>query len=407
MTKNKIAIITTRQNFKWISMQEVLPALESCWSMTTAESKLINIDQDPLRSFMSYLLQCDAIVIIAFNETIARFMKIIRVNLKLSIPFVFHLHGLATLALWPLDHFKVLPVLNIGDLFIGTCPGDKHCLDLIIENSLHRTIPYPFIPLKKSPLIQNNKETVFTYIGRISDQKNIDVLIQAYHLLSLERNSLPLLLIYGQEDHLGSPNMGIKSTPYLEQLQDLVKSLKLEEKIIFNGFVEREDIYHELGAHHISLSASTHSDENFGMAIMRSLSLGAIAVTTRWGGHIVFEASSHKRVFTVPVNFESDRPRPCIHNFKEAMKKALDTVKKIQPQGETLPTYFLPMEIAKQFDEILQDITFSQIPLTIKPEIQTLFREKKRFAKAGDIQKIFGSYQDPTAIKFLKAYAHN
>ncbi len=407
MTKNKIAIITTRQNFKWISMQEVLPALESCWAMTTAESKLINIDQDPLRSFMSYLLQCDAIVIIAFNETIARFMKIIRENLKLSIPFIFHLHGLATLALWPLDHFKVLPVLNNGDLFIGTCPGDKHCLDLIFEKTKHVTIPYPFIPLEKSSMIQINKETVFAYIGRISDQKNIDVLIRAYHLLSLEINSLPLLLIYGQEDHLGSPNMSIKSAPCLKQLLDLVKNLRLEEKIIFKGFVAREDLYSELGAHHISLSASTHSDENFGMAIMRSLSLGAIAVTTRWGGHIVFDENFRNRVFTVTVDFGNDRPRPSIDNFKEAMKKALDAAKKLQPQGEMLSNYFLPKEIAKQLDQILQDITFSQIPLTIKPEIQILFSEKKRFAKAGDIQKIFGSYQDPMAIKFLKAYTHN
>lgn len=388
-------------------MQEVLPSLEKCWpDMAVAHSyeyKLINIDEQPLRSIMSFLIQSDAIVIIAFNETIAKFMKEVRVKMQLPVPFVFHLHGLATISLWPFEHFQIMDALNMGDTFIGTCDGDRKCLDLIFEKSTFQRIPYPYYPLELNQ--QAQPQLVFAYIGRLSDQKNIDALIKAYKQLSDDVENCPPLFIYGAEDFLGSPNMGLPATDVLVQLKNLIGSYKLNENIILKGFKTREEIFSELGSNHIAVSASTHSDENFGMAIMRSLSLGANAVLTHWGGHIHFKQQFPERVLTVPVSLAEEKPQPDIDALKNAMKESLaKKIKSTALSSVLVPDYFNPQTVSNQFREILEQATFSEQKLQVKPEIKKLFVQKNNFTQSGEIQKIFESYNDCMARKFLNAY---
>lgn len=406
MTK-KITIITTRQNFKWISMQEVLPSLERCWPEAALshsyEYRLINIDDTPLRSFMSFLFQSEAIVIIAFNETIAKFMREVRSKLKLPIPFVFHLHGLATIGLWPFHHFNLMDSLNQGDVFIGTCEGDRKCLEIIFEEFSFFRIPYPFYPLELKP--QESSQLAYVYIGRISDQKNIHRLIEAYHLLVKEQDQAPDLLIYGAEDFLGSPNMGITSSECLKSLEQLIDQLKLKKRVHLKGFKNREDIYSEIGSHHIALSASTHSDENFGMAIMRSLSLGARAVLTHWGGHIHFQEQFPEQVLTVPVSLGASSPEADAQLFKEAMQKSWEQWSLGQSSlTQKVPEYFTPQKISQQFVEVLHTLRFSEKKCQLTSTALDLYRQKNDFTQQGNIQKIYHSYTDAHAIRFLRAY---
>ena len=386
-------------------MQEILPALEQCW-MSCAEKnkieyKVVNVDETPLRQFMSFLLQSDAIVIIAFNETIARFMVEVRTRLGLTIPFLFHVHGLASIALWPLHHFGVLQLMTEEDSFLVTCPGDLNCLKLISDNLQARMIPFPYYPMEIKPKAESSQS--FAYVGRISDQKNIDVVIKAYHLIVQENEKAPPLLIYGKEDFLGSPNMGIKSSQCLADLMELVSSLNLEDKVLFKDFVQREVLYGELGGNHIFVSASSHSDENFGMALMRSLSLGATAAVSEWGGHILFGMNMPEKVKMAPVSFAGDRPRPEVEQFKEAMKAALAI--KVNPEEPmTLPAFFSPDVIADQFRGVLKPLSTHADKLQLTSLALSLFEEKKNWNAKGDLQKVFSSYQDPKAKLFLQAY---
>ncbi len=402
----KIAIITTRQNYKWISMQEVLPAIERCWEMTAeslnAEAKIFNVDQEPLRNFIHYLFDCDAFIIIAFNETIARFMREVRGTLNLPVPFVLHLYGHASLGLWPQHRFNVLQVMTAGDVFIGTCPGDMNCMKLAGENLLSYDIPYPYFPLEISKIAES--ELKFAYIGRISDQKNIDTLIEAYALLENDVGDLPPLLIYGKEDHFGSPNMGIPSTECLKNLQAKIVQHNLSEKIIFKGFQPREELYAEIGRKHIFLSASTHSDENFGMALMRSLAQGALAVVSHWGGHIPFKNKCSDRVWSAPVHFDTNRPKCDVAAFKEQMKNALAAAKTYNFSG-SLPDYFFPKEIAKSFAEILDNISFSSEELKLTSVANEMYAQQLQYESQGDMQRVFTSYDDLKAQKFLRAYS--
>lgn len=400
----RIAIVTTRQNYKWTSMQEVLPGIEKCWQMAAEdskiESKIINVDVEPLREYAKYILQCDMFIIIAFNETISRFMIQVRQTLNTEAPFVLHLYGHATLGLWPQYRFGVLDLMRTNDAFIGTCPGDTKCMSLTSSNALCYEVPYPHIPLDLTPVI---KEKVFAYVGRISDQKNLDILINSYYLLKQRRSNIPKLVIYGKEDNFGSPNMGIASTDYLNNLKEMLKKLGLENEVVFKGFMPREEIYKELGSNHIFVTASTHSDENFGMALMRSLACGALAVVSNWGGHKVFKTHCQEKVWTVPVYFENFHPRPSVDDFSNAMEEALDSNIKNDTSFQ-LPEYFSMKNVAERFKEIFCSTESKGEPLLISVMAQRIYQQQSNFEKEGDIQRAFDSYEDPLAQLLLSAY---
>lgn len=393
----KIAIITTRQNYAWTSMQEVLPALERCWQNAADEFRIINADVDPIRDHVQYLLSCDAFVIIAFNETIARFMRAVRKELQLDIPFIFHLYGHATIAMWPEARFGALELFTKGDVFIGTCPGDLKCMQLSIPDALTLDIPYPYEEMTDERKMPEHSP-VFAYVGRLSDQKNIHVLIEAYS--KLPECSLPLF-IYGKEDFLGSPNMGIDSTQCLENLQRLCEELHLNDKIHFKGFKTREEIYREIGTNHIFVSASTHSDENFGMAAMRSLALGGKAVLSSWGGHIHFKKHFTDKVFLVPVEIKDDHPQVDVESFSKSMHEA---VMSSSPVDFHTPDYFSPAAVTAAFQNILSRIKYNPDRLSLSKEARLVHEQQRVFETQGFRQRAFYSYGDPLAQLYLRSY---
>lgn len=401
----KVAIVTTRQNYKWVSMQEVLPAIEHCWQLAcdslSIEHRVINVDVEPLREYAQYILDCDLFVVIAFNETIARFMIHARGTMGLPAPFVLHLYGHATLGLWPQARFGALPFLNSGDIFVGTCPGDLACMKITCSNAKTVDIPYPLV---EDIAPAHRGEKCFAYIGRISDQKNLDIMIRAYALLSSKKNDLPILRIFGKEDHFGSPNMGIASSECLENLVKLIQELKLQNKIVFEGFQPRETIYQILGYNHVFVSASTHSDENFGMALMRSLAYGATAAISSWGGHKVFHTMCSERVRSARVDWIDQRPVTNADELSLAMEQALQHLE-TRPIPESLPHYFRATAVIEQFVELLKfGVSSNVVPLIISPTANQMYQQQQMFEKSGDIQRVFKGYDDPCAQLFLKAY---
>lgn len=80
------------------------------------------------------------------------------------------------------------------------------------------------LELKKSLNIKD--EFICLYVGRISEEKSIDVLINGFKQAN---NSNMKFLIVGDG-------------PYLHELKSLVKKLDLTEKVIFTGMVKWEDV---------------------------------------------------------------------------------------------------------------------------------------------------------------------
>lgn len=110
------------------------------------------------------------------------------------------------------------------------------------------------IKLKSSLGIAN--EFVCLFIGRISGEKSIDVLVEGF----------------SKVNHDGMKFLIVGDGPYMENLKQLVKQLNLEHKVIFTGMVNWDDVglYYQLGDCFLNASVS----ETQGLTYIEALAAG-------------------------------------------------------------------------------------------------------------------------------------
>lgn len=403
--QKRIILLTSRDNFVWTSMQEIIPMIERSWSELAQKENLslniINVDESSPAQFMPALIASDLIVISCFNTKIARFIKLIRENFKIDTPFFFYLHGLATIGLWPLERFGVLSLFRSSDLFIGTCEGDLESMRIAFENARIQKIPFTIFD---SPSQHEHLSTSapLVYIGRLSPQKNLEQLINAYSALPLSIRENHPLYLYGNEDHLGFPNIGQKENGYLDKLKNLVSHLNLKEQIVFKGFVDRLEIQKELGSNYIFVSPSTHSDENFGMAAFRALLSGATCVLSDWGGHKEYKSHYPNQVHYLTPVLSDTGPLIPLQEFTETMLKA---IRERQQGLSGFPEAFTIDTIhSLLIRELNVSISGNEI-LKARPLAQIVMTQQKEFESQEEIQRCFHSFSDPAFISFFKAYA--
>jgi glycosyltransferase involved in cell wall biosynthesis len=402
----EIIILTTKLNNAWTSMEEIIPGLEESWRHCLENEKfsykIINVDQQKPVACLKLFLSAQKIIITAFNAQMAYFMKVIRSSYSIDAPFIFHLHGLASIGCWPLERFGVMNLLREDDLFIGTCSADKKCIDLTFENAHTEIVPFPLINFQKNDLEETQKG--FVYVGRISPQKNLHLLIRAYANLDKDLQDDFPLIIYGKEDHLGFPNLGIEVFDYYETLQKLIVEFDLVSRVIFKGFVAREIIQREVGKHHIFISLSTHSDENFGMAALRALTSGCRTILTSWGGHKEFFKIFPDLLSLVPVSITNNGPQFSLTFVTNLMKKMCYQ----QAQLPVIPAVF--------------NFTIESIALSFKPFLKregkqnkirptdvciNVCEQQKKFESNDQIQRCFSTSDDYLLQCFLLAYAES
>jgi radical SAM protein with 4Fe4S-binding SPASM domain len=406
-SKKRIITLTSRENFVWTSMQEIIPLIENTWntlcSSNNYDHQIIDVDNSAPSQNLQSLISSDLIVITCFNNTIANYIKVIREQLGIDTRFVFYLHGLATIALWPLQRFQVLHLLTSDDLFIGTCEGDYNSLLLTSCNFNFLKLPF-CIPDYESPTNGTSALRPFVYIGRVSPQKNLGTLIKAYSLLNdLERQTHPLIF-YGKEDHLGYPNIGLDNKSYLENLVLLIKELKLEKSVFFKGFIDRLTIQKELGTNYIFISPSTHSDENFGMAAFRALLTGVPCVLSAWGGHNEFAPSFPSQINYIKPFIDSDGPNLQIEDLKNAM---IGSMEKRSMNSTEVPEAFTLDYICHALLEAINTEANNKAPLKITQLARNIYKQQLNFEEKGKVQQCFGSYTDQAFLLYFKAYLKN
>ncbi len=378
-------------------MQEIIPMIETTWKDYSDsyhyELVQINVDQTSPSHFMKDLIESEVIIVTCFNLKIARFMKMIRDDLQIDTRIFFYLHGLATIALWPLQRFGILPLLNSNDVFIGTCEGDLKSLAISVTNAFSVKIPFTLKDFT-SPLAPTHKvASPLVFIGRISPQKNLDALILAYGKLDkVLRKNHPLFL-YGREDNLGYPNLGIAEDNYLTKLQKIVDDNNLNDCVIFKGFIDRKHIQEELGNSFIFVSCSTHSDENFGMAAFRALLSGAYCILTSWGGHKEFARN-------FPDQIQYINPVLDINEITKAMEYSVQNLPENRP---ALPIEFSQEKIFSTFHELINLKNEAKSLVTTKLA-EKIFSQQREFEKAGQIQRCFKSFDDAAFISYFEAY---
>jgi len=99
-------ILSSRENFIWTSMQEIVPAIEKAWLATAQEGhhkvSLLNVDDKNIKEISQALLQADQLVVACTTLKICKILRLARAKLLLNQRLIFYLYGQATVACWPL-----------------------------------------------------------------------------------------------------------------------------------------------------------------------------------------------------------------------------------------------------------------------------------------------------------------
>jgi len=128
-----------------------------------------------------------------------------------------------------------------------------------------------FKPMKVKSLFDENDIVIGT-VKTLEEKYGIEYLIKAFKILSDKNKDLPLKLLI-----VGSGSLD-------EDLKQLTKDLKIEDKTIFTGKVPFIDIpkYHNMLS--VSVSVSVLNSESFGVAIIEASSCAKPVVVANVGG---------------------------------------------------------------------------------------------------------------------------
>src|SRR4030066_293876 len=133
----------------------------------------------------------------------------------------------------------------------------------VIPNGLDLT-PYRSVsqPFDRTVFGFNNDHVVITYVGRLSPEKNISLLIRAFYGMAMTYDHVRLLIV--------------GDGPERENLETQIKHMKIADKVYFTGMVEYESIPAYLAACDIFVTPS--SSETFGLSTVEAMAAGLPAL---------------------------------------------------------------------------------------------------------------------------------
>lgn len=164
------------------------------------------------------------------------------------------------------------------DMLHAVSRGVKEQLEKYIPSSIRSPVEVIYLGTKES-IIDENKveilkskyelvnEFVIGMIGRIEDEKGQYLLIEA--IAKLNNSDIKVLII-------GSPT----HEEYMKMLQDMVKSLHIEDKIIFTGFTKDVNEHMKL----CDATVLATKKETFGLVIVESMRNKVCPIVTNNGG---------------------------------------------------------------------------------------------------------------------------
>lgn len=404
----KCLVLTSTQNFVWHSMQEIIPFIVETWQAAESEStqvRVVNIDKEKLADYFKDLIECSAVVLTCFTPQMFKLAAYIRGDLKLGCNFIVYLHNQATIACWPMRHWGAVNLFQKKDFFISSCARDAECLKITFPEARCKIIPFSYKDISSESIFSkpDEVEIPLIYIGRISSQKNIHTTLLALKILKKQRPELRWTLhVYGKEDNLGSPNMGISQPGYQQFLLDLCDTLKIKENVFFHGYQDREHLKDVLKQRrHVLISPSLHSDENFGMAAFQCLIANHTAVLSDWGGHADFKKHFDNQTELVKVYKTSKGPSIDPAELAKAILKSIERYR--DSRGTLTPEYYSFGSIVKKNKELLAAETGTEHSLRAT-EISDEIYKRATCEKIKGNPKIFNTYKDEQAQIFFEAY---
>lgn len=416
-SEDGILVLSTGEKSWWWSMQEVIPAIERVWTeIGPSKGQNVHIFRAPLTPETELRLQvCAArskrIIITAVTPGTVRIALFLRLQMKVSAPMIIYIFGDSTEGFHAFD--ALANALIESDKFVVSSEAEAVATRCSFPNADISVIPIPLVDqfnqfkLNGGERDKGPEAARFAYVGRISEQKNLHTLLLALWILRTSYDPVPRFTVdvIGAEDNLGSPNMGLKFPNYGTYLQGLAESLGVDHMVTWHGFRPRDWIFSNVHlAHHILVSPTLHSDENFGSSVLASLVNGHQVVTTAWGGHLGFQEWFPQQLMLVPVHRSTMGPVVDPVLLANAILRAVNTMSAVVVKDAALHrarAEFSESSVTTRTFEILNQPGRQPVPLKKSPT--QLYLDERR-ALFGGTRMIYANYADPVAQIFFEAY---
>jgi glycosyltransferase involved in cell wall biosynthesis len=409
-----ILVLTTHEMDYWLSFQEIVPALERVWARIGQSGReAVRMLSVPLAPETEQLLltfssRVKRIVMTAATPGTVRTALLLRTQMNVSAPMIIYIYGDATEGLHKFG--DLANVLTESDVFIVSAEVEAAAFRCCFPNARVSVIPLPLVDhfrVNGGKKVARLGTARLAYVGRVSEQKNLHTLLFALWILRTSYGHIPgmTLDIYGDEDNLGSPNMGIKFSNYGIYLQSLAELLGVDDIVTWHGFKPRSWLFdHVHPIPHIFVSPTLHSDENFGSSVLASLVNGHQAVTTAWGGHFGFREWFSQQLTLVPVHRSTMGPVVDPVLLANALLRAINRMPTANLNEATLD------QARAAFSE--STVTSHTLEMLSRPGRRPVALEKSptqrhidgRRAFFGGTRRIYADYADPVARIFFEVY---
>lgn len=121
-------------------------------------------------------------------------------------------------------------------------------------------------------------DKVVFHFGRLSYEKNVDVLIKSFHLIAKKHPDVSLLIV--------------GDGPATKQLKKLVKKLGIDSRIVFTGFIDHQSLMNSNLLAAADLFATASTMENHPMVVLEAMMFGLPIVGVKQAGLIELVSSN-------------------------------------------------------------------------------------------------------------------
>ncbi|MBI2596593.1 glycosyltransferase [Candidatus Daviesbacteria bacterium] len=122
------------------------------------------------------------------------------------------------------------------------------------------------------------KEKVILHFGRLSYEKNVDVIIKSFNLVTKKHPDVSLLII--------------GDGPATKHLKKLVRKLGLDSKVVFTGFIDYQSLINSSLLSVADLFATASTMENHPMVVLEAMMFGLPIVGVKQAGLIELVSSN-------------------------------------------------------------------------------------------------------------------
>ncbi|MBC7427777.1 MAG: glycosyltransferase family 4 protein [Bacteriovorax sp.] len=208
-------------------------------------------------------------------------------------------------------------------------------------------------------------EKIIIYSGRISYQKNTEVLIKIFQSIEVMFENKVHLFIAGPWDDILLPYFGKHGLcgSYYAQFSEAIKNIS-KSNIHFIGQFKSLELKRILNSADLFISLSTYNDEDYGMAPAEALCCGLPCLLSDWAGYSSFKHYSDQ-VSLIPVVFSNSKASVDTNTARKMiLKKILNLStdhKKKEKLAEVVHSSISIEAVVKKNISVIDNIQFGPV----------------------------------------------